>query len=852
MNTMKNGIVVLRVVLIIVVVFSLLSHTLNTGNYEGNINSNQNFYKDVEDVTRSHSKHSKPPTLIDTSNDLPLSNQDDPSTESIDSLPPLAEWKDTMLHLILDEQSKTESIQALELIHTTKDEVKITQVNDSSLPSDSTTTITETIHTETIRVVSNPLTSNALNSTAPNSTLDIDSSPPDDNNLINPQPVNSAISASTPPAPSTSSDSSSSPSHYVVFETTSTSVSYSISILSPPSSSSSTIPSPSSSPSSSSSSSFSTPSSSSLPSSENPSPSSPSISSSTSTPSSSSPPTPSPAHVNSTSINSTYTPRAPISTSTSPLKRFNYASTECGAKIIGSNPEATGTSHILSDARDLYTLSPCHIPSRFMIIELCEEVGVETLELANFEFFSSTFKKFSVSGTDRWGSALNPEGPSAGGWVRMGVFEALNVKEFQRFSLPEAKWVKYLKLNFTEHYGSKYYCPLSVLRVYGKSHVVDLKEKMEKNSKEVNYLTEALKHSDNFPVKSGLKRLAPTPAIPSISIAPNTIPVVSNNMIPSSGMGMVDVEDEKELEAEVEEIEGEVEGEFGWGEFEVQIPSFEGMDLSYLQSNTSTNKCSVWDNSHNSSNFYQVLTRIKTSKPHSSSPSSSSSSPSKGNPLVVVVNPSPTQAPEPEQTPIAVVGEEGDGRYDAQESVFTILANRIKSLEIDQSLFNRYLENMVSHYLRSFSSLSSQLVKFTSTSASERQDLLNWLKTRERRLKLSIKNGMREIERKIVEGIEEKEDRHRAEEEERRIEEREEEDEKREQEWNEMKGRMEEWREEIGKEVWKVGGVIVVVGVVWGLVVGVMVGICCCGGGKKSKGAKKEEKEEYKWKRSNG
>jgi len=38
---------------------------------------------------------------------------------------------------------------------------------------------------------------------------------------------------------------------------------------------------------------------------------------------------------------------------------------------------------------------------------------------------------------------------------------------------------------FPTHYGSQYYCPVSVVRIHGTSHVANLKEKLLSNSKEV-------------------------------------------------------------------------------------------------------------------------------------------------------------------------------------------------------------------------------------------------------------------------------------------------------------------------------------------------------------------------------
>lgn len=83
----------------------------------------------------------------------------------------------------------------------------------------------------------------------------------------------------------------------------------------------------------------------------------------------------------------------------------NYASKECGAKIININPEAENIGNILNgvilstfpqfinsflaERRDEYLRSPCEAQGKFVTIELCETVQPLRLELANFELFSS-------------------------------------------------------------------------------------------------------------------------------------------------------------------------------------------------------------------------------------------------------------------------------------------------------------------------------------------------------------------------------------------------------------------------------------------------------------------------------
>ncbi|XP_047316344.1 SUN domain-containing protein 3-like isoform X2 [Impatiens glandulifera] len=145
---------------------------------------------------------------------------------------------------------------------------------------------------------------------------------------------------------------------------------------------------------------------------------------------------------------------------------YNYASSSKGAKVLAHNKEAKGASSILSREKDNYLRNPCSADEKFVIIELSEETLVDTIEIANFEHHSSNLKEFELLGSLDYPTHS---------WVTLGNFTAGNTKHVQRFViLEEPKWVRYLKLNISSHYGSEFYCTLSFLEVYG----VDVVEKM--------------------------------------------------------------------------------------------------------------------------------------------------------------------------------------------------------------------------------------------------------------------------------------------------------------------------------------------------------------------------------------
>ncbi|XP_022773559.1 SUN domain-containing protein 4-like [Durio zibethinus] len=146
-------------------------------------------------------------------------------------------------------------------------------------------------------------------------------------------------------------------------------------------------------------------------------------------------------------------------------KEYNYASASKGAKVLVYNKEAKGASNILGRDKDKYLRNPCSAEEKFVVIELSEETLVDTIEIANFEHYSSNLKEFELLG-----SLVFPTDV----WIKLGNFTATNVKLAQRFVLQEPKWVRYLKLNLLSHYGSEFYCTLSVIEVYG----VDAVERM--------------------------------------------------------------------------------------------------------------------------------------------------------------------------------------------------------------------------------------------------------------------------------------------------------------------------------------------------------------------------------------
>lgn len=160
-------------------------------------------------------------------------------------------------------------------------------------------------------------------------------------------------------------------------------------------------------------------------------------------------------------------------------ERFNYASFDCAAAVLKSNPEAKGSSAILDENRDRYMLNKCGASNKFVIIEMCEDILVDTVVLANFEFFSSTFKEFRISVTDRYPIQER-------GWKTLGTFQGNNTRTLQVFAVENPLiWARYIRIEFLSHYGSEFYCPLSLLRIHGTTMMEEYKN--QENAKQEEY-----------------------------------------------------------------------------------------------------------------------------------------------------------------------------------------------------------------------------------------------------------------------------------------------------------------------------------------------------------------------------
>lgn len=219
-------------------------------------------------------------------------------------------------------------------------------------------------------------------------------------------------------------------------------------------------------------------------------------------------------------------------------ERFNYASFDCAATVLKTNKESKGSTSVLVENKDSYMLNKCSADNKFFIVELCQDILVDTVVLANFEFFSSMFRTFRVSVSDRYPVKLDK-------WRELGTFEARNSREVQAFLVESPLiWARYLRVEFLAHYGNEYYCPVSLLRVHGTTMMEEFNHDMKIMREEEEIEVESGEGEDSESLESesevvtadALKEVVVTPTKPAekteLMPSPNTIMPPSQSPMP--------------------------------------------------------------------------------------------------------------------------------------------------------------------------------------------------------------------------------------------------------------------------------------------------------------------------------
>ncbi|KAJ5360666.1 Sad1/UNC-like C-terminal [Penicillium concentricum] len=205
-------------------------------------------------------------------------------------------------------------------------------------------------------------------------------------------------------------------------------------------------------------------------------------------------------------------------------ERFNYASFDCAATVLKTNPECKGSSSVLIENKDSYMLNECRAQNKFLILELCDDILVDTVVLANYEFFSSIFHTFRVSVSDRY-----PAKPDQ--WKELGVYEARNTREVQAFAVENSLiWARYLRIEFLTHYGHEFFCPVSLIRVHGTTMMEEYKHGESSDRAEVEELEASEANAlpgdvETKPVEVPVEKIIPAvkPSLTVDAVCPNPL-----------------------------------------------------------------------------------------------------------------------------------------------------------------------------------------------------------------------------------------------------------------------------------------------------------------------------------------
>ncbi|KAF2720504.1 hypothetical protein K431DRAFT_199549, partial [Polychaeton citri CBS 116435] len=201
-------------------------------------------------------------------------------------------------------------------------------------------------------------------------------------------------------------------------------------------------------------------------------------------------------------------------------ERTNYASFDCAATVLKSNLECKSASSVLVENKDSYMLNQCSATNKFFIVELCNDILIDTVVLANYEFFSSIFRHFRVSVSDRYPVKMEK-------WKDLGTFEARNTREVQAFLIEHPQiWARYMRIEFLSHYGNEYYCPLSLVRVHGTTMMEQFRQEEELSRGET---------SDGEEIESEvITAITPAEPKPSAAIDENSSANASNSRLSDS------------------------------------------------------------------------------------------------------------------------------------------------------------------------------------------------------------------------------------------------------------------------------------------------------------------------------
>jgi hypothetical protein len=332
--------------------------------------------------------------------------------------------------------------------------------------------------------------------------------------------------------------------------------------------------------------------------------------------------------------------------------------------------------------------------------------------LANFEFFSGVFKDFSVSVAKTYSTDVD-------GWTHVASYKAKNIRGVQSFHPPTSlsDFYRYIRIDFETHYGNEYFCPVSLLRVYGLTHLeqwkwdiweTESRVKQEELQKDRRFTLSNGLPADHIPTQTVQIPVSPNNSInvqtDSSSMVSGMDPMAghltddkfsSHTSISSSLLSITEPESQIELTATLSSMEMAISAtsfsndptlrihDSPSTEANIPSPSSNVNILSSVVNQSQAYSASMTSSApHQSSYDHAVLNNSNTS---TAVPSQSSPPPTFSGTIVVAGSNSPSVAVT-QASPSAAPPTRG------VESIYSTIMNRLTAIESNHTLYTRYID----------------------------------------------------------------------------------------------------------------------------------------------------------------
>ena len=193
---------------------------------------------------------------------------------------------------------------------------------------------------------------------------------------------------------------------------------------------------------------------------------------------------------------------------------FNFASQAAGAVVLDKSPSsAKGYHNLLNDDKDKYGISDCN-EKKWVVIGLSEEVMITSVEMLNYEKYSSMLKDFQLLASSSYPTDE---------WINLGTYTALPRLGSQAFNVSTATeaHARYLKVKFLTHYSDEALCTLSQIKVFGMTVIAAFQQEVQRSDHNMRDMLSQL-NSEDEPAVTTTTTIAAEVAAESPDAMPST------------------------------------------------------------------------------------------------------------------------------------------------------------------------------------------------------------------------------------------------------------------------------------------------------------------------------------------